>query len=60
VDIPTPPPPHVRLADAEKSIEDALKNPATRKRLRQAGQKIVADIAEMLRNTPPNGTPRTT
>lgn len=59
MDVPTPPP-HVRLSEMEKNFDDALKNPSTRKRLKQAGAKLAEEIAEMLREAAPQDeTPRT-
>lgn len=36
-----PPPAHVRMAEAEKKIEEALSDQACRKKLKQAATKIV-------------------
>lgn len=63
MDIPTPPPPHARPlseSDADRRIDEALRNPTTRKRIKQAGQracqKVREEVRESLRNTPPEGT----
>lgn len=37
---PPPPPAHVRLADAEKRLDEALADQACRKRLKQAGERL--------------------
>lgn len=54
-----PTPPAERLARATADLEETLKKPESRKRLRQAAQKCIEEVERVVRDaTPRDGTPR--